>query len=146
MYKIVYIKSVLVLSLIFTFLIFQAIESNAQSADNKAVKKYTKKETRIFYGLASFYANKFHGRRTANGEIFSQAKMTAACNVLPLGTWIQVTNLKNGKIVVVKTIDRLHPRMKRLIDLSRTAASKLGFISRGVTRVKVVVLNQKLYK
>lgn len=118
----------------------------AQQGDKKAVKKYTKKESRIFYGLASYYADKFHGRRTANGEIFSQTKMTAACNVLPLGTWIQVTNLKNGKIVVVKTSDRLHPRMDRIIDVSRSAATKLGFISRGITRVKVVVLNQKLYK
>ena len=108
--------------------------------------KSNKKTGRTFYGEASFYANKFHGRQTANGEIFSQQKFTAACNVLPLGTWIQVTNLRNGKIVVVKTTDRLHPRMKRLVDLSRIAAQKLGYIGNGLTRVKVVVLNQKLYK
>lgn len=144
MYKIVNIKKILLLSLVSFLVLFLTYEVNAQSG-NKSVKKYTKKDSRIFYGLASYYANKFHGRKTANGEIFSQTKMTAACNVLPLGTWIQVTNLRNGKIVVVKTSDRLHPRMKRLVDLSRTAATKLGFIKRGVTRVKVVVLNQKLY-
>ena len=145
MIKVLFIKRML----IFLFAFISAVNPsilNAQSNESKAVKKYTKKESRIFYGLASYYADKFHGRRTANGEIFSQTKMTAACNVLPLGTWIQVTNLKNGKIVVVKTSDRLHPRMTRIIDVSRTAATKLGFISRGVTRVKVVVLNQKLYK
>ena len=98
---------------------------------------------RVFYGKASFYANKFHGRRTANGEIFSQDKLTAACNILPLGTWIRVTNLKNGKSVKVKTTDRLHPRMHRLVDLSRSAAKKLGYISSGLTRVKVEVLDQK---
>ena len=143
------ISSKNLLKLLFVFLPWAiSNESSGQSSvkTEKAVKKYTKKESRIFYGLASFYADKFHGRQTANGEIFSQTKMTAACNVLPLGTWIQVTNLKNGKIVVVKTSDRLHPRMNRIIDVSRSAAKKLGFISRGVTRVKVVVLNQKLYK
>ena len=101
---------------------------------------------RIFYGDASFYANKFHGRKTANGEIFNQDKFTAACNVLPLGTWIKVTNLKNGKSVIVRTTDRLHRRMPRLVDLSKSAAKKLGYIKSGLTRVKVEVLNQKLYK
>ncbi|HMJ48845.1 MAG TPA: septal ring lytic transglycosylase RlpA family protein, partial [Ferruginibacter sp.] len=99
MIKVLFIKRML----IFLFAFISAVNPsilNAQSNESKAVKKYTKKESRIFYGLASYYADKFHGRRTANGEIFSQTKMTAACNVLPLGTWIQVTNLKNGKIVV----------------------------------------------
>ncbi|MEO6406966.1 MAG: septal ring lytic transglycosylase RlpA family protein [Ferruginibacter sp.] len=109
-------------------------------------KKASRKKGQTFYGQASFYANKFHGRQTANGEIFSQQKFTAACNVLPLGTWIQVTNLANGKIVVVRTTDRLHPKMRRLVDLSRIAAQTLGYIGRGLTRVKVVVLDQKAYK
>ncbi|MEO6538418.1 MAG: septal ring lytic transglycosylase RlpA family protein [Ferruginibacter sp.] len=109
-------------------------------------KKEEKRKRIILYGQASFYANKFQGRLTANGERFSQKKFTAACNSLPLGTWIQVTNLKNGKIVVVKTNDRLHPKTRRLIDLTTTAAKKLGYISRGLTRVRVEVLNQKLYK
>ncbi len=112
----------------------------------KAPVKTSAKNQRLFYGQASFYSNKFHGRRTANGEIFNQDKMTAACNILPLGTWIRVTNMRNGKAVVVKTTDRLHPRMRRLVDLSRAAAKKLGYISSGLTRVKVEVLNQKLYK
>ncbi len=98
------------------------------------------------YGRASFYSNKFNGRKTATGEIYSQEKFTAACNSLPLGTWIQVTNLKNGKIVVVKTNDRLHPKTPRLIDLTRAGAKKLGFVSAGLTRVKVVVLDQSKYK
>ena len=116
-----------------------------QEAD-KPVKKEGKRKGIILYGQASFYANKFQGRLTANGETFSQKKLTAACNSLPLGTWIQVTNLKNGKIVVVKTNDRLHPKTRRLIDLTTTAAKKLGYVSRGLTRVRVEVLNQKLYK
>ena len=98
---------------------------------------------KVIYGVASYYANKFHGRKTANGEIFSQNKMTCACNVLPLGTWVRVTNLRNGRSVVVKTNDRLHPKIKRVVDLTRAAAEKLGYISGGLTRVKVEVLGRK---
>jgi rare lipoprotein A len=98
--------------------------------------------TRVFYGQASFYANKFNGRRTANGEIFSQKKYTCACNVLPLGTWVKVTNVRNGKSVVVKITDRIHPKMKRLVDLSKVAANKLGYVSNGLTRVKLEVIGK----
>ncbi len=98
---------------------------------------------KVFYGLASYYANSFHGKKTANGEIFKQDKLTAACNVLPLGTWIKVTNLRNGKTVVVKVNDRIHPRMRRVVDLSKAAAQKLGFVSRGLTRVKVELVDKK---
>ena len=98
---------------------------------------------KILYGTASFYSNSFNGRKTANGEIYSHKKMTAACNVLPLGTWIKVTNLRNGKSVVVKTNDRLHSRMKRVVDLSREAADKLGYVKSGLTRVRVEVIGKK---
>jgi rare lipoprotein A len=114
-----------------------------QAADTASKAKTTSKSKRVLYGLASFYANKFEGKKTANGEIFSQKKLTCACNVLPLGTWIRVTNLRNGRTVVVKTNDRLHPRMKRIIDLSKAAAVKLGYVGAGLTRVKVEVLGKK---
>lgn len=106
-----------------------------------AVKK--KNPPRVLYGTASYYHDKFNGRKTANGEIFSQKKLTAACNVLPMGTWIKVTNLRNGKSVIVKTNDRLHPRMKRVVDLSRTAAQKIGYVGDGLAKVKVEVLGKK---
>jgi rare lipoprotein A len=96
----------------------------------------------IRYGVASFYADKFNGRPTASGEIFSQDKMTCACNVLPLGTWLKVTNLLNGKFVEVVVNDRLHPKMHRLVDLSKKAAKKLGFISYGLVKVKVEVIKK----
>ena len=108
-----------------------------------ANKTKPKKPIRVFYGFASFYANKFEGRRTANGEIFSQKKFTCACNVLPLGTWIKVTNLRNGRSVEVKTNDRIHPKIPRLVDLSKVAAQKLGYVSRGLTKVKVEIINKK---
>ena len=107
------------------------------TAELKSVKP------KILYGTASFYSNSFNGKRTANGEIYSHKKMTAACNVLPLGTWIRVTNLRNGKSVVVKTNDRLHTRMKRVVDLSREAADKLNYVKSGLTRVRIEVIGKK---
>ncbi len=138
----------LFIKLLLIFFLMSAVSLGYAQGEPAPVvpKKESKKKGQVFYGQASFYANKFHGRQTANGEIFSQQKFTAACNVLPLGTWIQVTNLRNGRIVVVKTTDRLHPRMRRLVDLSKIAAQKLGYIGHGLTRVKVVVLDPKLYK
>src|SRR5450432_1664423 len=99
-----------------------------------------KKHATVQYGTASYYANKFQGRPTANGELYDKNKMTCAHNSLPLGTWLKVTNLKNKKSVVVRVTDRLHHKNKRLVDLSRIAASKLGYLKRGLTRVKVEVL------
>lgn len=93
------------------------------------------------YGKASFYHNKFEGRKTASGEIFSQNKMTAACNIFPLGTYLKVTNIKNGKSVIVKVNDRIGTN-KRIIDLSRIAAIELGFIKSGITTVKVEKIDE----
>ena len=111
--------------------------------EKKEKDKEKKEKTKILYGTASFYSSKFQGKKTANGDFFDQKKMTAACNVLPLGTWIRVTNLRNKKSVVVKINDRLHTRMKRIVDLSRAAADKLNYIKSGLTRVKVEVLGKK---
>lgn len=102
-----------------------------------------KKITRTFFGQASYYANKFNGRKTASGEIFNQNKMTCACNAVKLGTWLRITNLRNGKWVNVKVNDRIHPGMKRITDLSSAAAKKLDFTAAGVTRVKVEVLGKE---
>ena len=133
------------LSLIF-LLILQSFHPSiviAQQQDSTVNKGKLKKITRVFYGMASFYSNKFNGRKTANGEIYSQKKLTCACNVLPLGTWIRVTNLRNNHTVEVKVNDRIHPKMRRVVDLTRAAAEKLDFISQGLTRVKVEVLRRK---
>lgn len=97
----------------------------------------------VQYGTASYYGGKFNGRKTSTGELFDEKKMTCAHNTLPLNTWIRVTNLRNNKSVVVRVNDRLHPKNKRLVDLSKAAAAKLGYIGRGLTRVKVEVLGKK---
>lgn len=135
-------------SLYFSVIHFSLVaQEPAITSDNEIAKvEPAKNANKIIYGLSSYYAQKFQGRLTANGEIFSHQKFTAACNVLPLGTWIQVTNLKNGKVIVVRTNDRLHPKTRRIIDLTYVGANKLGFIKNGLTRVKIEILNQKLYK
>ena len=97
---------------------------------------------KVLFGTASYYADKFNGRSTYNDEIYDSRKMTAACNVLPMGTWIRVTNLSNNRWVIVKVNDKLHARMTRVVDLSRIAAEKLGYIGKGLTRVKVEVLEK----
>jgi len=95
------------------------------------------------YGIASYYSNKFQGRPTASGELFDQNKMTCAHNGLPMGTWLKVTNLRNNRTVVVRVNDRLNYRNHRLVDLTRTAASRLGYVKHGLARVKVTVLGKK---
>lgn len=97
---------------------------------------------KVLFGTASYYADKFNGRPTYNDEIYDSKKMTAACNVLPMGTWVRVTNLSNNRWVIVKINDKLHARMTRVVDLSRVAAEKLGYIGKGLTRVKVEVLEK----
>ncbi|RYG03199.1 MAG: septal ring lytic transglycosylase RlpA family protein [Chitinophagaceae bacterium] len=113
---------------------------NNQPAGKPA--KRVKKTARIQYGMASFYHNKFQGRKTSSGERYDKDKMTAAHNGLPLNTWIRVTNIRNGRTVIVKVNDRLHHRNERLVDLSRKAAASLGYIGRGLARVKVEVLGK----
>ena len=79
----------------------------------------------------------------ANGEIFNQKKMTAASNTIALNTWVKVTNLHNMKSAVVKITDRMYRKNRRLIDLSKSAARILDYLSRGLTRVKVEILGKK---
>lgn len=119
-----------------------ASEGNHLS-DTAVTRRKHKTPEKIQYGTASFYANKFHGRKMANGEIFSQQKLTAASNTIPLNTWVRVTNLRNKKTVIVRITDRMHWRNKRLIDLSKAAAHKLGYTGWGLARVRVDVLGKR---
>lgn len=88
-------------------------------------------------GNASYYADKFNGRRTANGEIFRQRKKTAASKTLPFGTIVKVKNLSNGKTVKVRINDRGPFVQGRIIDLSKKAARKIGMIRAGVQPVQL---------
>ena len=108
-----------------------------------SVLSNTKPTGKVLTGIASFYSAKFEGRQTANGEIFSNSKMTCACNRLPLGTWLKITCIKNGKSIVVKVNDRLAPHMTRLVDLTLAGAKKLDFVNAGLTQVKAEVIKKK---
>ena len=91
-------------------------------------------------GTASFYGGKWHGRKTANGEIFDTYKLTAAHKTLPFGTRVRVTNLSNGKSVVVRINNRGPYSKGRIIDLSQAAFSKIENMSKGVTKVKLEIV------
>ena len=93
-------------------------------------------------GVASYYADKFNGHRTANGERFDNTAMTAAHPSLPFGTLIEVTNMRNGKKVVVRVNDRGPYTHARVLDLSRNAARQLGMHNTGTAKVKVAVLDK----
>jgi rare lipoprotein A len=117
--------------------------SSAKHPKSKKSKRAVSKE-KTFYGTASYYANKFEGRQTANGEIFSQKKLTAASNIIGLNQWVRVTNARNNLSVVLRITDRMHKNNKRLIDLSKSAAKKLKYTGHGLTHVKVEVFGKKL--
>jgi rare lipoprotein A len=94
-------------------------------------------------GIASYYAKALHGRRTANGERYDMQALTAAHPRLPFGSRVRVTNLDNGRSVVVRINDRGPYVEKRVIDLSYAAARELQFISRGTVRVRLEVLDHR---
>jgi rare lipoprotein A len=88
-------------------------------------------------GMASYYSTDFHGRRTANGEIFDMWALSAAHPTLPLPSYVYVTNLENGRTLLLRVNDRGPYVNDRIIDLSRTAARYLGYETRGLARVRV---------
>ena len=118
------------------------LASKAQEKDSVALNKKRNVPVTQF-GVASFYADKFEGQRTCTDEIFTQKKLTAACNTLPLNSWLKVTNLRNHKSVMVWINDRMHPSNPRLIDMSKSAAVALGYTGHGLTRVKIQYLGKK---
>lgn len=95
----------------------------------------------VQYGVASWYGDRNQGHLMACGEPFDQYALTAAHRTLPLGTVVAVTNLHNGRSVRVRIKDRGPMVLGRVIDLSKGAAIRLGFVHRGVTAVKVQVVS-----
>lgn len=92
-------------------------------------------------GMASYYADKFVGRRTASGDVYRHDSLTAAHKTLPFGTKLRITHVANGRSVVVRVNDRGMKGLNRVVDLSRSAAEELGMISSGVAKVEVEILN-----
>jgi len=100
----------------------------------KSAKGYDKE------GIASWYGPEFQGKRTSSGEPYDMYAMTAAHKTLPLPTYVEVTNLENGRKVIVRVNDRGPFAKNRLIDLSYVAALKLGIVASGTARVRVRAL------
>jgi len=96
-------------------------------------------------GVASWYGNKFHGRKTSNGEIYNMYGMTAAHKTLRIPGYVKVSNLENGRSVIVRVNDRGPFHGNRIIDLSYAAAKKLGFSAQGTARVEVEAINPRTF-
>lgn len=88
-------------------------------------------------GIASWYGRKFHGRRTSNGEVYDMYSMSAAHKHLPIPTYVEVTNLENGRRVLVRVNDRGPFHENRIIDLSYAAASRIGMLGKGTALVEI---------
>jgi len=96
-------------------------------------------------GIASWYGKKFHGHQTSNGEIYNMYGMTAAHKTLPIPSYVRVTNRSNGRAVIVRVNDRGPFHDNRVIDLTYTAAKKLGFVDRGTAPVLVEYIDPVRY-
>lgn len=108
--------------------------------DSKNYDIDTAKTGDIIIGLASYYADKYHGNKTASGEIYNMYDLTAASADLPFNSILRITNLKNSKAVIVKVNDRMPPHPERVIDLSYGAALQLDMIKDGVVKVQIEIL------
>ena len=141
---------------IFIFLLFFLIESCSPapryssksksnvSSSKKIVKKNKKKtfnkNKRIFTGVSSYYGPNFHGKLTANGEVYDMYGVTAAHKEIPLNTVARVTNLDNGKSLILRINDRGPYIDGRILDCSYGAAKKLDFLTQGTANVKIEVI------
>lgn len=129
--------------LLLTFLLviktsaYSQSKSTLKSTDTVGITHNKISKTKIDTGLATFYGNMWHGRRTASGLPYHKDSLTCAHRNYPFGTKLKVTNLKNGKSVVVKVTDRGPHVRYRIIDLSTAAAKQISMIADGVVKVSV---------
>lgn len=115
------------------FLLFISLACHAQS------------DSILQVGTASYYAQKFNGRRCSSGDLFCQDSLTAAHKTLKFGTRVRVVNLKNDSTVIVKINDRLPANSKRCIDLSKRAARQLNFVQQGLTKVRLELVRDSMW-
>lgn len=100
----------------------------------------------IIKGKVSYYANKFHGRKTASGKRFDNTKLTCAHKTLPFGTFLKIINPMDGRFVIVEVIDRGPYIKKRVVDLSRSAFLKIGSLEKGILNVEIEKIDSKKMK
>jgi len=134
----------LIRPMVVAIVVLVACNNVAWASKNEKKEVATEKDATVKTGTASWYGPGFHGKKTSTGDKFDMNGLTCASNQYKLGTWLRVTNLKTGKSVVVRVNDRMHPRMKRIVDLSKGAAREIGMISKGVGKVKVEDLGRSL--
>lgn len=123
---------------VLSFLLFAQIGGFGQTK-KKATGKGIEDDS-VSKGIASYYHDKFVGRHTSTGEVFSNEKYTAASNELSLNTYVKVTNVKNGKYIYVRINDRMSKNNKRLIDMASICAKKLEYHDKGLANVRVEVV------
>ena len=119
----------------------KSLQKNGTTPKSSSKKKSsfdTSKKT--FTGISSYYGKKFHGKLTANGEIFDMYGLTAAHKEIPLNTIVRVTNLANDKSLILRINDRGPYVGNRILDCSYGAAKKLGFLNQGNTEVRIDVI------
>ena len=117
-----------------------------ETRGHKTLKPSSPKSKPYQVGTASWYGELFQGKPTASGEPFDKRDFTAAHPSLPLGTFVRVTNLRNGKAVVVRVNDRGPVVDGRIIDVSYNAARALGFKEHGLQKVRLDLYQPKLYR
>lgn len=120
----------------------QSVGQNLVPFSDKRLIPSTIKVAQAITGEASWYGPGFHGRTTANGETFNQEELTAAHRSLPFGTKVRVTNVNNGRSVVVRINDRGPFAAGRVIDLSAAAARVIGMLGSGIAPVQLEILGQ----
>ena len=109
------------------------------TSKNKSLKTM-KRVPKVITGISSYYGTDFHGKLTANGEVYDMYGLTAAHKTLPLNTIVRVTNLENNKSLILRINDR-GPYVKgRILDCSYGAAKKLDFLVQGITKVKIELI------
>ena len=137
-----------ILSLILFFLVFSCTPSPRYTPDKtKTIVKKSGKKTKtydrskkVLKGISSYYGPKFHGKLTANGEVYDMYGLTAAHKTLPLNTIVRVTNLSNDKSLILRINDRGPYVGDRILDCSYGAAKKLDFVQSGTTDVRIEVI------
>jgi rare lipoprotein A len=114
--------------------------ANQSIAQTQPSAKASGKVLLTLEGVASYYANDFHGKQTSNGETFDMNSLTAAHRNFPFGTKVRVTNLENNKVVIVRVNDRGPFKEGRIMDLSMGAAKEIDLIRNGTARVRLEVI------
>jgi len=118
----------------------RSLPSPARLSKIKSKNAKNVKHKKLMIGISSYYADDFHGKLTANGEVYDMYGLTAAHKTLPINTIVRVTNLDNEKSLILRINDR-GPYIKgRILDCSYGAAKKLGFLTNGTTKVRIEVI------